>query len=133
MLAGCADHMDLISEHFYCQERPGLMAPRRPDPAPDPADGRGPSEVPRRRSRRSRGKDIRIALDEWNYWYGPHVYGELGTRYFLKDALGIAAGLHEYARQSDIIFMANYAQTVNVIGASRPPRRRRPSTPRASS
>jgi alpha-N-arabinofuranosidase len=25
--------------------------------------------------------------------------------------------LHEYFRQSDIIFMANYAQTVNVIGA----------------
>ena len=24
---------------------------------------------------------------------GPHVYGELGTQYFLKDALGIAAGL----------------------------------------
>ena len=63
------------------------------------------------------GKDIRIALDEWNYWYGPHVYGELGTQYFLKDALGIAAGMHEYVRQSDIIFMANYAQTVNVIGA----------------
>ena len=63
-----------------------------------------------------KGKDIRIALDEWNYWYGPHVFGELGTRYFLKDALGIAAGLHEYARNSDIIFMANYAQTVNVIG-----------------
>ena len=41
------------------------------------------------------GKDIRIALDEWNYWYGPHVFGELGTRYFLKDGLGIAAGLHE--------------------------------------
>jgi alpha-N-arabinofuranosidase len=63
------------------------------------------------------GKDIRIALDEWNYWYGPHLYGELGTRYFLKDALGIAAGIHEYSRQADIIFMANYAQTVNVIGA----------------
>jgi alpha-N-arabinofuranosidase len=41
----------------------------------------------------------------------------LGTRYFLKDALGVAAGIHEYARQSDMIFMANYAQTVNVIGA----------------
>ncbi|MCK7504011.1 MAG: hypothetical protein MZV70_07860 [Desulfobacterales bacterium] len=39
------------------------------------------------------------------------------TRYFLKDALGIAAGIHEYSRQADIIFMANYAQTVNVIGA----------------
>ena len=32
-------------------------------------------------------------MTEWNYWYGPHPFGELGTRYFLKDALGIAAGL----------------------------------------
>jgi alpha-N-arabinofuranosidase len=63
------------------------------------------------------GRDIRIALDEWNCWYGPHIYGELGTRYFLKDALGIAAGIHEFSRQSDMVFMANYGQTVNVIGA----------------
>jgi alpha-N-arabinofuranosidase len=55
-------------------------------------------------------------MDEWNYWYGPHIYGELGTRYFMRDAMGIAAGLNEYSRQSDIVFMANYAQTVNVIG-----------------
>ena len=61
--------------------------------------------------------DIRIALDEWNYWYGPHLYGELGTRYFHKDGLGIAAGLHEMIRNTDLMFMANYAQTVNVIGA----------------
>ena len=70
----------------------------------------------RKRFASLQGKDIDIALDEWNYWYGPHVFGELGTRYFLKDALGIAGGLHEYTRQSDIMFMANYAQTVNVIG-----------------
>ena len=63
-----------------------------------------------------KGKDIRIAMDEWNYWYGKHVFGELGTRYFVKDGLGIAAGLHEYFRNSDIYLMANYAQTVNVIG-----------------
>ncbi|MDA3832044.1 MAG: hypothetical protein PF495_01475, partial [Spirochaetales bacterium] len=31
-------------------------------------------------------------------------------------ALGIAAGMNEFARQSDMIYMANYAQTVNVIG-----------------
>jgi alpha-N-arabinofuranosidase len=62
-------------------------------------------------------KNILVALDEWNYWYGPHIYGELGTQYFLKDALGVAAGLREYFRQSDIFIMANYAQTVNVIGA----------------
>ena len=43
-------------------------------------------------------------------------FGELGTRYFVKDGLGVAAGLHEYFRNSDIMFMANYAQTVNVIG-----------------
>ena len=45
-----------------------------------------------------------------------YIYGELGCQYSLADALGIAAGLHEYFRNSDIIHMANYAQTVNVIG-----------------
>ncbi len=29
----------------------------------------------------------------------------------------MAVGLHEFFRNSDIYFMANYAQTVNVIGA----------------
>jgi alpha-N-arabinofuranosidase len=70
-----------------------------------------------------KGKDIRIAMTEWNYWYGPHVFGELGTRYFLKDALGIAAGLHEYARNTDLIASAFYAQTVNVIGCIKTSRR----------
>ncbi|HEY7679837.1 MAG TPA: alpha-L-arabinofuranosidase C-terminal domain-containing protein, partial [Terriglobia bacterium] len=51
------------------------------------------------------------------YWYGPHVFGELGTRYFLRDALGIAAGINEYSRDTDVIALACYAQTVNVIGA----------------
>ncbi|HSK11126.1 MAG TPA: alpha-L-arabinofuranosidase C-terminal domain-containing protein [Vicinamibacterales bacterium] len=116
MMTHAAGHMDLISEHFYSQERPGLMS----HVAQIPRSIRAIAEAHRRYRRTIpalAGKDIRIALDEWNYWYGPHVYGELGTQYFLKDALGIAAGLHEYARQSDIVFMANYAQTVNVIGA----------------
>jgi alpha-N-arabinofuranosidase len=115
MLRHCADYMDLISEHFYCQTRPDLTAHVRQ--IPDAIRGkcqahrRYRSEIPS-----LQGKDIRIAMDEWNYWYGPHVFGELGTRYFMKDALGIAAGLHEYFRSTDICFMANYAQTVNVIG-----------------
>ena len=62
-------------------------------------------------------KDIRIAMDEWGYWYGPYLYGNLGTRYFMKDALGIAAGFHAFFNNSDVIEMATYAQTVNVIGA----------------
>ena len=55
-------------------------------------------------------------MDEWNYWHREYDYGELGCHYDLADALGVAAGLHEYFRQSDLIHMAHYAQTVNVIG-----------------
>jgi alpha-N-arabinofuranosidase len=115
MMRECADSMELISEHFYCQERSSLAAHVRQIPAAVRAKAEAHRRY-RRELESLKGKDIRIALDEWNYWYGPHLYGELGTRYFLKDALGIAAGLNEYARASDMIFMANYAQTVNVIG-----------------
>ena len=116
MLKDCAEHMDLMSEHFYCGDRTGLMAHMRliPDEVHRIADAH---RSYRKKIDELKGKDIRIALDEWNYWYSPQVFGELGRRYFLKDALGIAAGLHEYFRNSDIYFMANYAQTVNVIGA----------------
>jgi alpha-L-arabinofuranosidase len=62
-------------------------------------------------------KDIRVAFDEWNFWYGDYVYGELGTQYRLKDALGVAMGLHEFYRNSDIVGLACFAQTVNVLGA----------------
>jgi alpha-N-arabinofuranosidase len=116
MLAGAAAQMDLVSEHFYCQESPGLMG----HVAQIPNQIRRIAEAHRKYRKTIpalKGLDLPVAMDEWNYWYGPHLYGELGTRYFLKDALGIAAGFNEYARQSDIIFMANYAQTVNVIGA----------------
>ncbi|MBN2506257.1 MAG: alpha-N-arabinofuranosidase [Verrucomicrobia bacterium] len=122
LLKGCANHMDFIAEHFYCQERSDLAAHVRQ--IPDAI--RRKAEFHRRARRELReleGKDIRIAMTEWNYWYGPHVFGELGTRYFLKDALGIAAGLHEFARQSDIIDSAFYAQTVNVIGCIKTSRR----------
>jgi len=115
MMTHCAEHMDLVSEHFYRQGRQGLAG--HVHQVPDAV--RSIAEAHRRYRREFEslnGKDIRIALDEWNYWYGPHVFGELGTRYFLKDGLGIAAGLHEFARNSDIYYMGNYAQTVNVIG-----------------
>ena len=122
LLRNCADHMNAIAEHFYCQERPGLFSHVRqiPDNIRAKADfhRKTRADLPN-----LKGHDIRISMTEWNYWYGPHVFGELGTRYFLKDALGIAAGLHEYARQSDLIHSAFYAQTVNVIGAIKVSRR----------
>jgi alpha-L-arabinofuranosidase len=64
-----------------------------------------------------KGKLMPITMDEWNYWHRESAYGELGCIYELQDGLGVAAGLHEYYRQSDLIHMAHYAQTVNVIGA----------------
>jgi alpha-L-arabinofuranosidase len=108
--------MGLISEHSYWQNKEDLLA----HVEQIPASIRKLAETHRgyRRDLPSlKGKNIRIAFDEWNYWYGPYDYGELGTPYFLQDALGIAEGLHEMFRQSDLFFMANYAQTVNVIGA----------------
>jgi alpha-L-arabinofuranosidase len=116
MLRKCANNMNLMSEHFYCGENANDLAAHVrliPDNIRRIADAHRDY---RKRLDSLKGKDIRIAMDEWNYWYGPQVYGEIGCPYHLKDALGIAAGLHEYARQSDMVFMANYAQTVNVIG-----------------
>jgi alpha-N-arabinofuranosidase len=116
MLQQCADQMNLISEHFYRHDRPNDLTAhvgQIPEAIHSIAKAH---RTYRQQLDCLQGKDIRIALDEWNYWYAPHTYGEYGTPYFLKDALGIAAGLHEFARQSDLIFMANYAQTVNVLG-----------------
>jgi alpha-N-arabinofuranosidase len=116
MLGSAASHMTHISEHTYWQDKPEVPA----HVAQTPEAIRRIAEAHRgyRRELASlKGRDVRIALDEWNYWYGPNEYGELGTRYFLQDGLGVAAGLHELFRNSDLLFMANYAQTVNVIGA----------------
>lgn len=114
MLENCP--MTLISEHFYCQEKPGVAAHVAQIPnairAKVAAHRKLRDSIPGLKE-----KGIKIAMDEWNYWYGPHVFGELGTRYFVKDGLGIAAGLHEFYRSTDMVGMAQYAQTVNVIGA----------------
>ena len=115
MLTTCADHMELISEHLYCQKRDDVAQHVAQIPNRVRAISNAHREY-RETLDSLEGKDIRIALDEWNYWYGGYFYGELGVRYFLQDALGIAAGLHEMFRNSDMFFMANYAQTVNVIG-----------------
>jgi len=115
MLTHCAEAMDLLSEHFYCQERKDLEAHVAQIPAAVRAKARAHrrywQSIPALKDHR-----VPIALDEWNYWYGKHLYGELGVRYYLKDALGIARGIHEMVRHRDVFQMANYAQTVNVIG-----------------
>jgi alpha-N-arabinofuranosidase len=116
MLREASGYMSYLSEHLYWQSQPDVPAhvALARDWIRKLADAH---HAYRRESPAPAGGYVRIALDEWNYWYGPNEYGELGTRYFLKDGLGIAAGLHEMFRNSDVFYMANYAQTVNVIGA----------------
>ncbi len=115
MLRVCSGYMSLISEHIYCRENPDVMQHiwQLPESIRRVANAH---RQYRKEIEELTGKDIRIAMDEWNYWYGPYVYGELGVRYRHKDALGVAIGLHEFFRNSDLYFMANYAQTVNVLG-----------------
>jgi alpha-N-arabinofuranosidase len=116
MLTESADHMKLISEHLYWQQKKDVT--EHAQVAVDQIEKLAATHRDYRRSIEGlEEKDIRIALDEWNFWYGPYLYGELGTRYFHRDGLGCAAALHAMFRNSDLFFMANYAQTVNVIGA----------------
>lgn len=110
MIPRSKDHMTLLSQHHYWQERS--------DPMDHILQARSTvSDLARYSREKLKGTKLKIAFDEYNYWYGPHVFGELGTRYFQKDGLGIAVALHEMFRNSDIFEMALYAQTVNVIGA----------------
>jgi alpha-N-arabinofuranosidase len=121
MLRGSGDAMDYISEHFYRGRKP--WDPEDPDLLEHVSLLRDSIREKAEGHRQLQAKlgllperMIPIAMDEWNYWHGKYVYGELGCVYDLADALGVAAGLHEYFRNSDIIHMAHYAQTVNVIG-----------------
>ena len=116
MLTDGKDHMELLSEHIYCKDKPVV----REHVAQLRENIKRVADEHRKYRKEIPGlaeKDIRIAMDEWNYWYGDYLYGELGCRYFWRDGMGTAEGLHEYFRNSDIYYMANYAQTVNVIGA----------------
>jgi len=121
MLRECADFMNYISEHFYRGRTP--WAPEEPNLIGH-VNLLKQSILQKAQGHRKLQKElglldtrpVPIAMDEWNYWHQPYLYGELGCAYDLSDALGVAIGLHEYSRNTDIIRMAHYAQTVNVIG-----------------
>jgi len=123
MLESCADHMSILSEHFYRgrlpwtkEERTNLLAhvAMLRESIREKAEGHRKLQAG---LTNLQGRLVPITMDEWNYWHREYAFGELGCVYELQDGLGVAAGLHEYFRQSDLIQMAHYAQTVNVIGA----------------
>ncbi|HEU0095237.1 MAG TPA: alpha-L-arabinofuranosidase C-terminal domain-containing protein, partial [Rhizomicrobium sp.] len=66
------------------------------------------------------GKNIYIALDEWNVWYRARGDSQRGRRileehYNLEDALVIAGFLNSLVNHADVVKIANLAQLVNVI------------------
>ncbi|MBN1854248.1 MAG: hypothetical protein JW829_16080, partial [Pirellulales bacterium] len=121
MLRDCGNLMDYISEHFYrgsqFQDKAEMKAAEHVGFLRESIRGKVEGH---RKLQKKLGllpdRMIPIAMDEWNYWHHNYVYGELGCTYNLADALGVAAGLHEYFRSTDVVHMAHYAQTVNVIG-----------------
>lgn len=123
MLEECANAMNYISEHAYRGRVPWSDEGRKPveehvtmlkESIRDISDKHRAlqASLPN-----LHGRIVPISLDEWNYWHREYIYGDLGCVYDLADGLGTVIGLHEFYRQSDIIEIANYAQTVNVIGA----------------
>lgn len=116
MLRECGEHMDLIGEHMYAEGPAATIAEgverMRGGIAHHAQQHR---ELQMHREER-REKIIPIALDEWNnFWYSPQIYGEAAPRYYLREALNIAGGLHELYRNTDMIYMAN-THPVNVHG-----------------
>ena len=124
MLESSGDYMTQISEHFYSGRTPfgaqrdeiGLAEHVAEIKNAIKAKAQGHREL-QAKVKELNGKIIPISMDEWNYWHREYEYGELGCVYRMDDGLGIAAGLHEYYRNTDIVHLAFYAQTVNVIGA----------------
>ncbi len=116
MLQDCADKMTYLSEHFYVGNKKDDIPAHAAQLADSIRRIAGDHRKLQASLRNLEGRLVPIAMDEWNYWYQPYEYGELGCVYELRDALGVAVGLHEYFRNSDLVKMAHYAQTVNVIG-----------------
>jgi alpha-N-arabinofuranosidase len=66
---------------------------------------------------------LRLAIDEWGIvrdWNAAPDEPGLGAfehYYTMGDAVTVARGLNEILRAADVVEMANWAQTVNVLGA----------------
>ncbi len=113
LLEHSADYMDILSEHFYCYwgkrfnlktglydfvDKPLEWYVRR---IPDRVRCKVEAwEEYLKRIPGLKDKNIRIAIDEWNY-------GQLRP-FSLKGALSLAEGLHEMFRYSDLFIMAAY-------------------------
>jgi alpha-N-arabinofuranosidase len=134
VVAACARHMDLLSGHHYTQRK--FRVPLSPADAEEyresfaaysgsvAAGVRGlVTDMKKRQvAEKPEAARLRLAVDEWGIvrdWKrdpdGPGI-GAFEHYYTLGDAIAIGRGLHEILRSADTVAMANWAQTVNVIG-----------------
>ncbi len=143
ILSLSAGHMDLLSGHHYTERK--FKVPFSPEDARKYRENftaysgqvmEGVRRIVEDYRKRiaaanlnsvSRGNPdlerVRLAVDEWGIvrdWNptpdSPGV-GPFEHYYPLGDALACARALHELIRSADVVQMANWAQTVNVIGA----------------
>jgi alpha-N-arabinofuranosidase len=131
----CAARMDLLSGHHYT-ERKLKMPFSAPDaekyeagfPAYSGAVANGVrgliNDFRKRLNSGNAAVDrVRLAVDEWGVvrdWnQAPDTpgIGAFEHYYCLGDAIANGRALHEMLRAADVVGMANWAQTVNVIGA----------------
>ena len=135
MLPRCAASMDLLSGHHYT-ERKFRVPSTAEDAAAYERNFLAYSDnvaagvrrlVTDFRQRRGQGNaaldHVRLAIDEWGIvrdWNpapdGPGI-GPFEHYYTLGDAIAAGRALHELLRSADVVAMANWAQTVNVIAA----------------
>jgi alpha-N-arabinofuranosidase len=135
VVARCASNMDLLSAHHYTQRQ--MRVPlsgedrRKYEQGYLAYSGRVAEGVRRLiedlRARQGTGNPaidrLRLSVDEWGIvreWQpdpdGPGV-GIYEVYYTLGDGVAIARALHELIRSADVVEIAQWAQTVNVIGA----------------
>jgi len=135
MLPHCAANMDLLSGHHYTERK--LRAPFSPEDAKtyeqDFAEYSDRVAAGVRRIvtdfRDRLGKDngelerVRLAIDEWGIvrdWNPKPDAGGIGSfehYYTLGDMIAAGRAMNELLRSAGLVQMANWAQTVNVIGA----------------
>jgi len=135
IVPGCASHADLLSMHHYSERK--LRVPlspldletyRKNFPAYSASIADAVQRMVDDLRKRQDGKDpavtkLKLAIDEygivrdWNPAPDAVGVGAFEHYYTLGDAVTVARALHVMFRNADVIDMANWPQTVNVIGA----------------
>jgi alpha-L-arabinofuranosidase len=135
IVPGCAAHADLLSMHHYSERKlrvplspADLQTYRKNFPAYSASIAQAVRGMVADLRKRQDGKDpavskLKLAIDEygivrnWNPAPDAAGVGSFEHYYTVGDTVTVARGLNEMLRNADVIGMANWPQTVNVIGA----------------